>query len=280
MQARFPDSAESPAALERVKPGPIEPRLAPDQKEFYFRHMKILSPVLIALSLGACAANPGPATAQMGPVSEQQPTIHINATATVRQAPDVAVVQLAVETLAATAREASNENAALMDRVLRAVHDQGVPRQQIRTQRLELRPRYDNRRDGRDPSIVGYQAVNQITVRLHDVAGTGAVVDAAVGAGANRVTGIHFELEDPESAYHEALRNAIAKARAEAEVAAAALGLRLGEPVQVSTGGYNAPGPMYRAEAMVAMDQSGAPPVEPGEVEVRATVSIAWRLGS
>lgn len=242
--------------------------------------MKTLSPVLIALSVGACAANPGPATAQMAPGSEQQPTIHVNATASVRQAPDVAMIQLAVETLAATAREASDENAALMDKVLRAVRDQGVPREQIRTQRLELQPRYDNRRDGGDPDIVGYRAVNQVTVRLHDVAGTGAVVDAAVSAGANRVTGIHFELDDPESAYHQALRDAIAKARAEAEVAAAALGQRLGEPVHVSTGGYNAPGPRFRAEAMMAMDQSGAPPVEPGEVEVQASVSIAWRLGS
>jgi uncharacterized protein len=244
--------------------------------------MKTLSPVLIALSVGACAANPGPATAQMAPGSEQQPTIHVNANATVRHAPDVAVIALAVETFATTARAASTENAALMDRVLRAVRDQGVAREQIRTQRLELQPRYDNRRDGGDPNIVGYRAVNQVTVRLHNVTGTGAVVDAAVGAGANRVTGIHFELNDPVSAYHEALRNAIAKARAEAEVAAAALGQRLGEPVLVTTGGYHAPGPRpgFRAEAMMAMDQSGAPPVEPGEVEVQATVSIAWRLGS
>ncbi|MFN2327248.1 MAG: hypothetical protein ABR551_15400, partial [Gemmatimonadales bacterium] len=66
MQARFPGRAEYPAALDAVKPGPIDPRLAPDQKEVYFRRMKTLSPVLIALSVGACAANPGPATAQMG----------------------------------------------------------------------------------------------------------------------------------------------------------------------------------------------------------------------
>ncbi len=244
--------------------------------------MKTLSPVLIALTLGACAANPGPATAQPAPGSPDQPTLHVSATATVRRAPDVAVIQLAVETLAPTAREASIQNATLMERVLAAVRSQGVSREAIRTQRLELQPRYDNRRDGGEPTIVGYRAVNQVTVRLHDVAGTGAVVDAAVQAGANRVTGIHFELDDPISAYHEALRDAIAKARAEAEVAASALGQRLGAPVQVSTGGYNAPGPRggFRMEAAMAMDQQSAPPVEPGEVEVQATVSIAWRLGS
>lgn len=243
--------------------------------------MNRLATVLIALSFSACSANPDPVAAQStAPSSEPPPTLNVNATATVRRAPDVAVIQLAVETLAPTAGEASDQNAARMDAVLRAVRAQGIPAASIRTQRLELQPRYDHQREG-EPRIVGYQAVNQVTVRMEDVAAVGSIVDAAVRAGANRVTGIRFELAEPESAYHEALRQAIAKARAEAEVAAAALGMRLGEPVHVSTGGFNPPAPPFRQDmAMARAESMAAPPVEPGELEVHASVSIAWRLGS
>lgn len=244
--------------------------------------MNRLATVLIAFSFSACAANPDPVTAQAtAPSSEPPPTLNVNATATVRRAPDVAVIQLAVETLAPTAGQASDRNAARMDEVLRAVRARGIPASGIRTQRLDLQPRYEQRQREGEPRIVGYQAVNQVTVRMEDVAAVGDIVDAAVRAGANRVTGIRFELAEPESAYHEALRQAIAKARAEAEVAASALGMRLGEPVHVSTGGFNPPAPPFRQDmAMARAEGMAAPPVEPGELEVHASVSIAWRLGS
>ncbi len=242
--------------------------------------MRTIATVLVALVIGACSAHPRPVAAQLQDVADPPiPTINVSANATVRRAPDVAVIQLAVETIAPTAREATDRNTALMDAVLAAVRGRDVPPSAIRTQRLDLQPRYQDRRDA-DPEIVGYRALNQVTVRLNDVAATGPVVDAAVRAGANRVTGIHFELSDPQSAYHEALRDAVAQARAEAEVLAAALGRTLGEPLNVSTGGFNPPRPMFRAESMAAMDQAGPPPVEPGEVEVQANVSIAWRLGT
>jgi uncharacterized protein len=241
--------------------------------------MKPLAIVLSTLIIGACSANPQPAVAQVpAPGAEPVPTLHVSAHATVRRAPDVAVIQLAVETVATTAADATAQNTALMERVLRAVRDQGVADADIRTQRLELQPRYQDRRNV-DPEIIGYRALNQVTVRLEDVTATGTVVDAAVRAGVNRVSGIHFELSNPEEAYHEALRQAITKARTEAEVVASALGQRLGAPLNVSTGGFNTPSPLFRAENMAVMDQqAGPPPVEPGEVEVQATVSIAWRL--
>lgn len=263
-----------------MQPPPV--RLAQDGRVFYFRGMKRLSTVLIALlSFSACSTNPEPVSAQaLAPAETPPPTIHVNASASVRRAPDVAVLHLAVETLAPTAGEASDQNATLMDRVLSAVRAQGVPASAIRTDRLDLQPRYEHRRE-EEPRIVGYQAINQVTVRLEDVTSVGAVVDAAIGAGANRVRGIRFELADPVAAYHEALRDAVRKARAEAEVVAAALGRRLGEPVNVSTGGFYPPPGPYRGDmAMARQEAAPAPPVEPGELEVQATVSIAWRLGS
>lgn len=187
-------------------------------------------------------------------------------------------MQLAVETIAETARDATARNAAAMDRVLAAVRQLGIPDARIQTTRIALHPRYDQRRDAVEPVIVAYQAVNQVIVRLDDVALVGRVVDTAVQAGANRVTGISFELSDPQAAYHEALRLAVARAGEEAAVIAAALGERLGPAMQVSTGGAQPPRPMMEAMRM-DMPAAAPTPVQPGEMEVHAMVSITYRLG-
>lgn len=242
--------------------------------------MKPLPVAIALLSLAACTSLPAGAGAQE-PAPEPPRQVHVNANASVQRTPDRAIVQLAVESTAETAREATTANARAMERVLAAVRGLGIPSERIQTLRVELQPQYDRRRDVEQPTIVGYRALNQVVVRLDDLERVGQVVDGAVTAGANRVTGISFELSDPEEAYHEALRLAIQKAGREAGVVAAALGETLGAPIQVSTGGFHVPSPMMRAAPM-AMDmaESAAPPVEPGEMEIQASVSITYRLGS
>lgn len=232
---------------------------------------------LPAIALACIAATvPAGANGQV-PTHDAPRTVHVSAQASVQRTPDRATVQLAVETIAETARDATSRNAASMDRVLAAIRQLGIPDARIQTTRIALHPRYDQRRDAAEPVIVAYQAVNQVVVRLDDVGLVGRVVDAAVQAGANRVTGISFELSDAQSAYHEALRLAVARAGAEAAVVADALGETLGPAIQVSTGGARPPQPMM-AEARMEMAMD-APPVQPGELDVHAMVSITYRLG-
>jgi uncharacterized protein YggE len=242
--------------------------------------MKRIIIAATVLATTACSSMPAPATAQQ-PASEQPRTLSVNANASVQRAPDRAVVRLAVETIANTADEASARNAETMQRMLSAIRALGIDADDIQTQRVSLHPRYDQSRDARSPEIVAYQAVNQVVVTLEDVTRVGEVVDASVRAGANRVIGVEFGLSDPESAYHEALRLAVEKARREASTLASALGESLGPALSVSTGGYSPPVARPMPEmAMARMDAAAPPPVEPGELDVTAFVSITYRLGS
>lgn len=235
---------------------------------------------IAALAGATIAAAPVRAQVPAHPGTEEPRVLQVSARATVQRAPDRAVVELAVETEAETAREASARNAEVMQRVLSALGRLGVPETRIQTTRIELQPRHDRPRD-RPPTIVGYRAANQVVVRLDDIDLVGRVVDAAVQAGANRVTGIRFEISDPDTAYHEALRLAVERARAEAQVVAAALDEPLGPALRVNTGGMQLPPPQVRmAEARMEMDVEAATPVQPGEMEVHATVSITYRIGS
>lgn len=242
----------------------------------YLRGMMRFHAVCLGLVVAACSPATRSATAQE-PAPDSPRTLDVSASAAVSRAPDRAVVELAVETLAETARAASAGNAESMTAVLAALQALDIERSDIQTRSVSLSPRYDRRPDAEEPMIVGYQAVNRVAVPISDVGRVGRVIDAAVGAGANRVLGIRFELADPEAAYHEALERAITRARREAEVAAEALGEVLGPPIRVSTSGLSTP-PGPTPELMMA--RAVETPVQAGELEVSATVHITYRLGS
>ena len=202
--------------------------------------------------------------------------LDVSAHATVQRAPDMAVVRLAVETVAGTAREAIAENAETMTAVTEALRQLGIDEADLRTESIDLSPRYRRGPDVEEPTITGYHAANRMAVRVRGVERVGPVVDAAIAAGANRLAGIRFQLSDHESAYLEAVRLATERARREAQVLAEAAGAALGPILRVSTG-ERAPIPTPRAEVM-ALRADAATPVQPGELEVGATVRLTYRL--
>ena len=107
----------------------------------------------------------------------------------------------------------------------------------------------------------------------------GRVIDAALGAGANQVTSLAFEISSPDSARRAALSSAVAKAKAEAEVMAMAAGGSLGPLIELVAGEAFIPPPrpvmaMARADAAQAVGV----PVEPGQEAVRATVTARWQF--
>lgn len=209
-------------------------------------------------------------------VSRDTTRLTVTGTATVRAPADRARLQVAVETEAGTAEGAARENASRMSAVVDRVRGVLGADAQIETSGYRLTPRYAQPSDReRPPEIAGYQAVNQLSVVVANVDGVGAVLDAALDAGANRVTGLSFFASDTESLRLDALREATASARAEADVVAGSLGLRLLTPEHVQTSSRSvAPGFRVMAEAAMAVDT----PIESGSESVTATVTITYRL--
>jgi uncharacterized protein len=218
---------------------------------------------------------PGWAAAQ--DLADQRRTITVAAVAGVDREPELARVLLAVESEAPTAQEAARRNAALMERVLAAVRQAGIPALAIRTVSYELRPEYSrpDRTDPGTPRIIGYRAINMVQVHVDPLDRTGAVIDAALNAGANRVTSLMFELRDPDAARLDALRAAMTRAQREAEAVATAAGQRLGSPLRIDLGGAMAP-PMPMARAEMAMD--AATPIEGGQLTIMATVHVVYEI--
>jgi uncharacterized protein YggE len=113
-----------------------------------------------------------------------------------------------------------------------------------------------------------------LTVRVRALDSLGAVLDASVADGANTLNGLTFGLANPEPVLDEARKEAVANARAKAELLAEAAGVKLGKIVSISeTAAYQPPMPMFRQDAAFA-----APPVQGGELGMTASVSIFYEI--
>jgi uncharacterized protein YggE len=234
-----------------------------------------------ALGLAVLALAALPAAAQQ---PQPEPAITVQGMAEVRIPSDRARLNFMVETQTRSAREAAQQNAERMDRVVRALREAGGTTVTVETGGYELHPVYSQ--IGRDesgvPTIEAYRAVNHVMVRADDLARVGGLIDAAISAGANRISSLTFEARDPEPARLEAVRQAVGKARAEAEAAAGALGVPLGPPLEVNVGmdyPYPPPSPLYREAMAMDMAQAAPTPIQPGEQVVRANVSVRYGIG-
>jgi uncharacterized protein YggE len=190
--------------------------------------------------------------------------------------PDVAYVNLGVQTEAQTAQAAMQANSQTIAAVIAAVQGAGIPENKIRTVGVNVSPITAPARpgEGTPPQTVGYRAMNTINVTVDDVAKAGAVLDAGVGAGANVANGLSFGFKDASALRRQALDQAARAARADADAVAAALGVRISGIRLVEEQGGGTPSPLPRA--MAADAAGGAVPVQPGQLTVTSSVRVVF----
>jgi len=213
------------------------------------------------------------ASAQTPPPSNEGPVVVTMGEGVVKRAPDRAWVTIAAESRAMTPGEVQKLNADAMSAVMQKLKGVGLPAEAIRTAAYELRPEFDYANNRQ--TLRGYVARNAIEVRVDDLPKLGEVLDVAVGAGATSVSGIRFDLKDRTSAEQMALQRAVADARAQAETAAQAAGMKVERVVRIEVHRDTSmppPRPMTTMRAEMAM--SAEPPMAPGELEIRAMVTI------
>ncbi len=220
----------------------------------------------------------GEASAQTAPAAAIDSLVSVNGEAVVKTAPDRAWVSIGSESRSRKPKEAQAQNAVAMTAVQQKLQSVGISRDAIRTVSFDLQLEVDWV-DGRQVPR-GYVARNSIEVRVDDIARVGEILDAAVGTGATSVHGVRFDLKERERAEREALRLAVADARARAEAAAAGAGMSLGRIVRIEEPGVTVvpPQPMMMARAAMAEQTETSTPVAPGEIEVRARVTLTASL--
>lgn len=210
--------------------------------------------------------------------------VRVSAEGSVRVAPDMAMLRFGIVTPAETAPEAREQNAEAASRAMEAVRELGVPEERIQLSALQLQPQYRWEDDPRRRVLVGYEAVRIVTVRVHELDRLPDLVAEVVDQGANRLDGVSYGLQDEERVRLDALARATKNAQAHARVMTEALGVELGEVVQLQEQGISYPGPRpMEAYAMaadaVAKGRGGSPEAfAAGEVEITASVSAVFAI--
>jgi hypothetical protein len=225
---------------------------------------------LLALPLALGLALAAPATAQ------EERTISVTGRGEVASAPDMAVIGLGVVEEAETARAAMDAASTAAAAVLARLEEIGIAERDIQTSDLRLAPVWSNPKEGQQREIVGFQAANQLTVRVRDLSGLGAALDAVVSDGANRFGGLRFTMADPAPLMEDARRRAVEDATARARTLADAAGVSLGPVRTITEHGGGRPRPVMMEAAR--SDMAGAPPVAPGEIELSVEVSMVFEI--
>src|ERR1700738_4045312 len=99
-------------------------------------------------------------------------TLNIAGNAEVHAVPDAALVSIGVVTEAETAAGALKANSAALAKVVDAIRSSGVEGKDVQTSGLSLQPRYyrPEKPAATDrPRIIGYTAVNEVTLRVRDL---------------------------------------------------------------------------------------------------------------
>jgi len=254
------------------------------------RTMKIVLPTLLlaaSLLLSACGAAPtAGALAAMPPqgatpeISASQGaarTIAVSGTGKITLTPDIAYISIGVHSEDKDARRAVSENSTQSASLITALKKAGVDAKDIRTTNFSIYPQQQYGPNGERTGIL-YAVDNTVYVTVRDLDTIGALLNAAVEAGANNISGIRFDVADRTAAYQEALRAAMNDARAQADVLADAAGVAVGAVQHINAAvGYAPPSPVMRAGAP-EMALAADVPVAAGQMEVTVTVQVVYSI--
>jgi uncharacterized protein YggE len=231
-----------------------------------------LAALLAATSPLAALADPGP-----GERMFDATTLTLSAHGEAKITPDQATITLGVQTTAPTAADAMRQNAVRMTAIASALREADLPDKDVQTSNLSLNAQYVYAQN-EPPRLNGYQASNDVTVTVEDVAKLGPIVDAVSAAGANQIDGVSFGLKDSTDAANDARRAAVKALQAKAQLYADATGYRIVRLVSLSEGGEGAPSPIR--PLMVTAIARAAPmtPVSSGELGVGADVTGVYEL--
>jgi uncharacterized protein YggE len=230
----------------------------------------LLSAVILGLVLSL------PSRAQN--VQYDKQTLTVTGNGEMSAAPDVAYLNLAVETIAKNASQAVKENAEKTNNVMEAIKARLGENDKVSTAGYNLSPIYEYNNQTNKSEFKGYKASNQIVVEVHNLKQIGAIIDSTAEAGLNNISGLRFDTTKSAELKKKALAEAVRDAKATAEILAQAAGVKITRILQLSPS-YDYPVPVYRDYAMAAKEAAAPPtPIEPGDLTINATVNIVFEI--
>jgi hypothetical protein len=241
----------------------------------------IVSFLVLAALLTGCAgaafAQSETPTAQ-GEEAKVTRTVTVTGSGKVYLTPDIAYITIGVHTEGENAAEAVASNNAQAQEVIDALLAQGIAERDIQTTNFSIYPQQEYDTEGKPTGKIKYIVDNSVFVTVRDITNVGDVLDAAVQAGANTISGIQFDVEDKTAALSEARKAAVADAGVKAEELASAAGVSLGDVQTISEYTSGGPQPMYDMRAAAPMAEAASVPIQTGQMLLTVEVNMVYEI--
>jgi uncharacterized protein YggE len=206
--------------------------------------------------------------------------ITVQGTGKITLTPDLGKINVGVTFQGATAAKAQGGASAAMARIIAAVKAKGIADADLASQWVSLQPQYDYSNSGTTPPrVIGFQANQSLSVKVHKIETSGDVIDAAVGAGATDVGGISFSVSDPAAATAQARTAAITDAKARAKSLADAAGVSLGAAISITEVSSPSVVPYPYLDKAAVGAPSNPTPIQVGTTEVEVDVQVTFAIG-
>lgn len=175
------------------------------------------------------------------------------------------------------------ENTEKTNKIIEFVKSQGIESKDIKTQNYNLNPRYQYfncpvpLRDGKPeicppPEITGYTITQTVLIKIRNFEKISIILSGAVENGANSVSELSFNVDDPTILQDQAREQAIKKAKEKALSIAKASDFKIGRLLSIDEGGYPVKFGGEISRALLS------PTIEPGSQEITATITLRYEI--
>lgn len=211
------------------------------------------------------------------PEPGKTPTISAAGEAKIIVKPDIAEVSFSVVTQGTSPSDVQSSNDEKMRKAIDFLKSEGIKSEDTKTTGYFLSPQYDFNREFPVPQrIIGYSLTQTVSVKISDLEKVGKIVGGLTDQGVNQINNVSLSVDDPNALKTEARKEAITKARSQAEAIASGLGVKLGKIIAFSESPIAFPMPFAVKE--MALGRGGDAPIEPGSEEITVTVSITYAI--
>jgi len=210
-------------------------------------------------------------------------TVTVRGDAELQVPADRALFSLAVITEAVSSEQAMQANNDRVEKVLATLRRAGLDEKEIDSGQFTVNPRWSHRPrqvpEGWRPEITGFTVTNRLQIATQKLELVGKLLGIAIKAGSNEIQGLRFDLADPLQYRHEVIRLAMIRAQQDARVLADAADSTLGPIISLHLEDAE-PFPVTAPRALMAeaVMANSTPPVLPGDVTVRASVTAVYAL--
>jgi uncharacterized protein YggE len=219
-------------------------------------------------------------------VNQRQNQVSIAGQGKISYQPDMAKITLGMQVdKVATAEAALDQLNGKMNKILAAVEELGIKKENVKTEAYSLFPQYDYKNGV--STVAGYSANQKVEIKVLKIQDNpelvSKVIASAGAAGTNQVDSISFTVSDMNSLKQQARILAIKDAKEKSTKLADAAGIKLGEiegwyenliqPIEgQSQGGYGG------SDAALSSKASPSPEVPSGLQEVIIEINLTYEV--